>query len=105
MCIPFKFSGNDFSIAISFSSAGAQGFQVRMIDAHLKLACESLQRLEFIVYFRNLALEQLFIPPAFFSQLTNLGNPACHNGRALAAAVDEVAGALLIGLDLLLIAR
>lgn len=34
---------------------------MRMVDAHLEFAGEPLQSLEFAVYFRDLALEQVFI--------------------------------------------
>ena len=66
-----------------------------------QLLGQEFERFKFVVQTVQLAAEDFFVVALLFLQRGDLGDPALQNGRACAAALDEVVGALLVVRDLL----
>ena len=66
-----------------------------------QLLGQEFERFKFVVQTVQLAAEDFFVVPLLFLQRGDLSDPALQNGRACAAALDEVVGALLVVRDLL----
>ena len=89
---------SSFKPAFVFSSCALHPDPIRPNPQFLRIQLEGI---EFRVGFAQLLSEQRFIALFFLFQIVDAANPALHDGRTLAPAVNQIHGALLILLCLL----